>query len=214
MKPYKTIHKEGTDTYIISKSKFISNAIPINSEEEAIAYIEKMRSTFSDATHNVYAYVYGENNSVQRYSDDGEPSGTAGIPVLNVLKQEDLRNICLVVTRYFGGVKLGSGGLIRAYGKSAKLAIENALVVEKLPYTSVIVTTSYPLLGKIENSIQSSPYDIIDKEFTDIVKLTILSPDEELDNLHTFINNLTDGSADIEVHDTEMYSTIDKKIIE
>ena len=114
MKSYKTIHREGIDTYIISKSKFIAYAKPINSEEEAIEFIDEISHMNSDATHNVYAYVFGENSIIQRYSDNGEPSGTAGIPTLNVIKQENLRNVCVVVTRYFGGIKLGSGVLIRA----------------------------------------------------------------------------------------------------
>ena len=132
MANFRTIHDYGCDEIIINKSKFIGYASPINSEDEAIEFINQIRKKHSDATHNVYAYVYGDNNSIQRYSDDGEPSGTAGMPVLNVIKLEDLRNVVVVVTRYFGGVKLGAGGLVRAYTKGAKIGLDNGIIVDKI----------------------------------------------------------------------------------
>lgn len=214
MKSYRTIHIEGIDTYIINKSKFIAYAKPINSEEEAIEHISTISKQNADATHNVYAYVFGENSNIQRYSDNGEPSGTAGIPALNVLKQEELRNICIVITRYFGGSKLGTGGLIRAYGKTAKLAINKGIIVEKSPFTSININITYSLLGKIENSLQNTQFKIIDKQFTDQVTLTILSPESDLEFLHTSIDNLTGGSSNFAIINTRLYSTINKKIIE
>lgn len=213
MKLYKTIHQEGTDTYIINKSKFITHSIPISSEQDAIDYIAEMKTIYKDATHNVSAYVFGKNSNIQRYSDDGEPSGTAGIPVLNVLKQEELRNVCVVVTRYFGGTKLGAGGLIRAYGKSAKQGIVDGIIVFKKPFTQVKALVNYTSLGKIENLIENSDFIITDKEFTDKVNLVILSPEEKISDLTELLNNITGGTADIEIKESYYYSTIDDKII-
>jgi len=121
---YRTIHEYGVHEIIINKSRFIGYAKPVESEEDAIKFIEEIKFKHKDATHNVLAYVIGQNNNIQRYSDDGEPSGTAGIPILEVLKKENLRNVVVVVTRYYGGVKLGTGGLVRAYIKGAKIALE------------------------------------------------------------------------------------------
>ena len=126
---YRTVFKYGQDEFIVKKSRFIGYCAPIKSEGEALEFIGKIKSKHRDATHNVYAYVLGDTSNTQRFSDDGEPSGTAGIPVLEVIKKEDLRNIIVVITRYFGGIKLGGGGLIRAYTKGAKLGIEAAKII-------------------------------------------------------------------------------------
>jgi uncharacterized YigZ family protein len=120
---YKTLLKAGNDEIIIERSRFIGYAAPVSSEEEAMEFIDKIKNQHKDATHNVTAYVVGLHNEVQRYNDDGEPAGTAGVPILEVLKKEDLRNTVVVVTRYFGGIKLGAGGLIRAYTRGAKIAV-------------------------------------------------------------------------------------------
>ncbi|NLE06207.1 MAG: DUF3795 domain-containing protein, partial [Crenarchaeota archaeon] len=130
MSNYKSIHKYGRDEIIINKSKFIGTAAPVENEEEAVSFIESIRKEFKDATHNCYAYVIGENRNIQRYSDDGEPSGTAGMPILNVINQENLINVAVVVTRYFGGVLLGAGGLVRAYTKGCKIGLESGLVCD------------------------------------------------------------------------------------
>ena len=128
---YRTVGKSGEAELVIEKSQFISYAAPAATEEEALEFIQAIKKKHRDATHNVPAYVIGENNDIQRFSDDGEPSGTAGVPMLEVLKKEDLRDTVLVVTRYFGGIKLGTGGLVRAYTKAAKLALEAAGIVTR-----------------------------------------------------------------------------------
>ena len=128
---YKTLAKAGSDEIIIEKSRFIGYCAPVSSEEEALEFIEKIKKKHYDATHNVFAYVVGLDNNIQRYNDDGEPSGTAGVPILEVIKKEDLRNVVIVVTRYFGGIKLGTGGLIRAYTKGAKIALDAGIIIKK-----------------------------------------------------------------------------------
>ncbi len=133
LKEYKTLLAYGEGEITIEKSKFIGYATPIKSEEEAIAFIENIRTKHWNATHNVPAYIVGENNEIQRYSDDREPSGTAGIPILEVIKKEDLRNVAVVVTRYFGGIKLGTGGLVRAYTKGA-----NGYLIKETQYDDAV----------------------------------------------------------------------------
>ena len=132
MQTYKTLHEYGKDEYIVEKSVFIGHAKPVTSEEEARAFIDEMKAKYKDATHNVWAYTIGQSMNIQRYSDDGEPQGTAGIPTLELIKKEDLRDVVVVVTRYFGGVKLGAGGLVRAYTKGAKIGLEAAKIKCKI----------------------------------------------------------------------------------
>uniref|UniRef100_UPI0040282D40 IMPACT family protein n=1 Tax=Eubacterium sp. TaxID=142586 RepID=UPI0040282D40 len=128
MQEYKTVEKEASDFFIEKKSKFIGYAKPVKTQEDALEFISKIKSKHWDATHNVYAYVLRENN-IQRYSDDGEPSGTAGVPVLDVMLKESLVDVCVVATRYFGGTLLGAGGLVRAYSHTSKIALEVAGII-------------------------------------------------------------------------------------
>ena len=144
---------------IEKKSRFIATVQPVTAEEQALALIAAMRSKYYDASHNVYAYVIGSNN-IMRYSDDGEPSGTAGIPVLEVLKKEELIDVAVVVTRYFGGTMLGAGGLIRAYGSSAKLGIDTGGIVVRTLCDVVHMKADYSLLGKIQYELLAADYII------------------------------------------------------
>lgn len=214
MSSYRTIHKTGRQEIIINKSKFIGTAMPVQSEEEALSFIDSMRREFRDANHNVYAYTIGENSGIQRYSDDGEPSGTAGMPVMNVIKLEDLRNVAVVVTRYFGGIKLGAGGLVRAYTKGAKIGIEDGIVVEKALFASVIARIDYTLLGKVENELSKKEYIIKDKIYESDVALSILCREEESENLITFINDVTSGRAEIEMGQAAYCSVKDGQLVE
>ncbi|QSX06406.1 YigZ family protein [Sedimentibacter sp. zth1] len=214
MSQFRTIHDQGFDEIIINKSKFIGYASPIDSEDEAIEFINQIRKTHRDATHNVYAYVYGENSNIQRYSDDGEPSGTAGMPVLNVIKLENLKNIAVVVTRYFGGIKLGAGGLVRAYTKGAKIGIESGMIVDKTLFYDVLVEIDYTLLGKVENELSKNQYIIKNKEFMENVKLNILCIEEDIEKLKALMLNITSAKCKISTVNSQYYSIKDGKVLE
>lgn len=170
---YRTVAGFGQDEIIIEKSTFIGYAKPVENEEEALAFIQEIKKKHRDATHNVPAYVLGEQNNIQRCNDDGEPSGTAGVPVLEVIKKEDLRDVAVVVTRYFGGIKLGTGGLVRAYTKGAKIALEAAGIITKTLYQVIIVSVDYTLLGTIQNQLRLNAYDTKDIVYEDIVHLHV-----------------------------------------
>ena len=146
MNEYKTVEIENCDEFVEKKSRFIGYVKPVRTQQEAVDFISSIKSKHWDATHNVYAYVLRENN-IQRYSDDGEPSGTAGVPVLDVLKKEGLTDVCCVVTRYFGGILLGGGGLVRAYSHSAKIAVDAAGVAEMCSWSECKIQSDYTLFN-------------------------------------------------------------------
>ena len=157
LKTYRTVKEFGQDEIVIEKSTFIGYAKPVTDEDEALAFIQEIKKKHRDATHNVPAYVLGEHNDIQRCNDDGEPSGTAGVPVLEVLKKEDVRDVAVVVTRYFGGIKLGAGGLVRAYTKGAKIALEAAGLITKVLYQVIVVSVDYTMLGALQNQLRLKP---------------------------------------------------------
>lgn len=214
MSNYKSVHKIGRDEIIINKSKFIGTVAPVESEEEAIEFIESVRKEFKDATHNCYAYVVGENKNIQRYSDDKEPSGTAGMPILNVINQENLVNIAVVVTRYFGGVMLGAGGLVRAYTKGAKIALNSGIIVEKNLYYDVSFNVDYTIIGKMDNELLKNNFIVKEKQYLETVKYVLIIKDNEIDNIRNLANELTNGKADILIGQPSYYSIVDGKIIE
>lgn len=194
---YRTVKEYGQDETIINKSKFIGYVSPIDSEEGALEFIEMIKTKHKDATHNVYAYVYGEDSNVQRFSDDGEPSGTAGIPVLEVIKKEDLRNVVVVVTRYFGGIKLGGGGLIRAYTKSAKIGLEAGQIVDMTIHTKLSINIDYTILGKFENFLSNSGYKAENMTYKENVGIQIYVMKSKLDDFIKDVMNLTNGTAEV-----------------
>jgi len=186
---YKTVYKRNKDEIFIKKSRFIGYASPISNEEEALEFIEEIKSKHRDATHNVYAYVLGKNSNIQRFSDDGEPSGTAGIPALEVLKKESLRNVVVVVTRYFGGTKLGSGGLIRAYTKGARIGIDASMIIDKVLHSKLRLRIDYTLYGMLENYLLNQGIIIEDIIYDDAVNITVyIRKDEEKDFRNEIVN--------------------------
>lgn len=210
---YKTVHGFGQDEVIINKSRFIGYASPISCEEDAKNFIDEIKVKHKDANHNVYAYVCGENSNVQRYSDDGEPSGTAGIPVLEVIKKEDLRNTVVVVTRYFGGIKLGAGGLVRAYTKGAKIGLESAKIVDKILCKKIKVRSEYTLYGKIENNLMKNSYEIDNVIYDDAVNIIILCEYDRVEALSNMIIELTSDKAEIEEVGEVYLSVLNGKIL-
>ncbi|NMA86653.1 MAG: YigZ family protein [Tissierellia bacterium] len=210
---YKTIHKYGEDEIIINKSRFIGYAMPINTEEDALDFIEDIKTKHRDATHNVYAYVVGESSNIQRFSDDGEPSGTAGIPALEVIKKEDLRNVVVVVTRYFGGIKLGGGGLIRAYTRGAKIGLESGLIIDKVLHHKLKLRINYNLYGMIENFLIINGIKIEDTIYDDAVNIYVYVKFSEVENFTKNIADLTSGNCIVEYVDEMHLSMKNNKII-
>ncbi len=194
---YKTIRQRGYAEYEDRKSRFIANVFPVETEEKALEYLNAVKKKYSDARHNVYAYVVRENN-IQRYSDDGEPSGTAGMPVLDAIRKRGLTDMIVVVTRYFGGTLLGTGGLVHAYGKSASEGIENACPVTRLLCDVYSVKADYTLSGKIEYSLQGSEYIIENTEYTDAVTFTVCVPSGEGEKFVKEMTEISLGSAKVE----------------
>jgi uncharacterized YigZ family protein len=172
MVSYKTIKEEANGEYEEKKSLFIGSAKRVSTEEEAKEFINQVKAQHKEARHNVYAYVIGSNRGIQRYSDDGEPQGTGGIPVLEVIKKNDISDTVLVVTRYFGGILLGAAGLVRAYGKAASLAVKNGGVVEKVEGCELKITIEYDLLGKLQYLFNQKQWVIENIEYTDKVVIS------------------------------------------
>ncbi|HBF2789232.1 TPA: YigZ family protein [Clostridioides difficile] len=197
MSNYRTLHEFGTDEITIEKSVFIGYAKPIKSEEEALEFINEIKKKHKDATHNVWAYTVGKNMNIQRYSDDGEPQGTAGIPTLEVIKKEDLRDVAVVVTRYFGGTKLGAGGLVRAYTKGAKLGLEAGKIIYKVMYQEVNVKIDYTQLGKVQNELMNLGYFIKDTVYEDNVEIVVYSRLEDVEKLSEKMIDITSGTGKI-----------------
>ena len=199
MKHFKTVYKESEAELQISKSRFIGYVKPVEDENDAIRFIEKIKKKHWDASHNVPVYVIGENFGIQRATDDGEPSGTAGVPILEMLKKEGITDVCIVVTRYFGGVKLGTGGLVRAYTQSAKAALEAAEIVEKKVNILLKLDFDYHYHGKLQNYFLGEPQIIIKETFfTDRISLEIyVEPEFEMGVTNQIIE-LTSGQVEIE----------------
>lgn len=214
LEKYKTIEKTGNAEIIEKKSRFISIIKPVFSEDEAKSFIEETRKKYWDATHNVFAYQIGDKNEIQKFTDDGEPQGTAGKPVLDVLKGEDIKNAIIIVTRYFGGTLLGTGGLVRAYGKSAKEALLDAGIVTKLLYHQFRIVCDYTLSGKIQYEILQREYILEDTLYTDKVEFIVLCEKSDSEDFVNRMTEITSAKAEI-IFETEKYcSLIDGKIIQ
>ncbi|MDO4562430.1 MAG: YigZ family protein [Clostridia bacterium] len=194
MSGYKTVLHEASAEIIEKRSRFIGYCKNTAAEADAIDFINTIRAKHRDASHNVYAYCVRENN-MSRYSDDGEPQGTAGLPVLDVIRKENLTDICIVVTRYFGGVLLGTGGLVRAYSKSAKLGVDAAVRVEMTKRAIVTVRTDYRTHQKLEYALRERGFDVRDTAFAESVVITIAPREEELDALCALVTDSTQGSS-------------------
>ena len=191
LKPYKTLLTRASDEFIINKSRFIGYGAPAASEEEALGFLADVRSAHKDASHHCYAYIIGANMGVMRYSDDGEPGGTAGMPIIEVMKARQVTNACVVVVRYFGGVLLGAGGLTRAYSQGAATAINAAGVGEVSPTRRYLMEVPYPMLGRVEYLLKSLPVIVEDKQFSDAIVMTLIvcARDDE-----AFLSAVTSGT--------------------
>lgn len=170
---YYTTRLTGFDEVLIQKSRFIGTVKRTETEAEAQAFIQETKKKYHDATHNCSAYIVGEHDQFQKANDDGEPSGTAGVPILEVIKKKHLKDTAIVVTRYFGGIKLGAGGLIRAYGSTASQALKTTGIVKRQLMQGFIITIDYTLLGKVENALRNAVYQLDDVQYTENVVLNV-----------------------------------------
>lgn len=193
---YRTVKSQATDEIVEKRSRFIADVKPVETEEEAIAFLEEIKKKYWDARHHVYAYVLEENN-IQRYSDDGEPAGTAGVPVLDMIKKEGLSNLIVVVTRYFGGILLGTGGLVHAYSKSAKVGVEAAQPVTMTLCCEMTVECDYSLLGKIQSEALGKGYVISGTDYAENVKISVLVPTSEVSKFEADMIDKTNGRVGI-----------------
>jgi len=210
---YLTIKEQASAEFEEKKSVFIGYVKRVYSEEEARGFINEIKNMHKEARHNVYSYVIGQNMGIQRYSDDGEPQGTAGIPVLEVVKKNGLTDIAVVVTRYFGGVLLGTGGLARAYSKAASLAIKEGGIVEKVKGQEVSVVIDYDLLGKVQYICNQNMWHIEDTEYTEVVKIKLYCEVSNYDTIEKEITEVTSGKAEFYKEDEKYYFKCENRLI-
>ncbi len=194
---YKTVERESETLIIEKKSKFISHVMPVDNEASALEYLNKIRSQYPDATHNVYAYVIDENN-IFRYSDDGEPGGTAGMPVLDTIRNMGLVDVVVVVTRYFGGTLLGTGGLVRAYSASAKEGLTESGIITRIMCDIISVRTEYDMVGKLQYHFATNGNIVTDTVYENDVTFFVASPKTDTDRLINELVEVTNGRAIIE----------------
>lgn len=200
---YKTVKREASAEIVIKKSRFIGHVKPVSSEEEAIAFIERLKKQYWNANHNCSAYVVGEKDEFQKQSDDGEPSGTAGKPILEVIKNQGLKNVVIVVTRYFGGIMLGAGGLIRAYTDGAVVGIDAAEPIYQVLHQQVYVEIDYTWHGKVENELRNRGIMVGDTQFTDKVTVLCLPLASEAERFVAWMTDLTQGKGNIAVGESQ-----------
>ena len=203
LKNYKTVKGFGEQEIIISKSRFIAYVDRAETEEDAVNFIDKIKKMHPTATHNCSCYMVGEQDQIQKASDDGEPSGTAGVPMLEVLKKQGLKDTVVVVTRYFGGIKLGGGGLIRAYGKATTEGITAAQVVERKLHHFMKISIDYTWLGKVENEIRSSHYKLDNIQYADLVDIYVYVLCDEEDTFISWMTELTNGQAIVTLENSD-----------
>lgn len=192
MEEYKTVEAFGEDYFIEKKSKFIGYATPVKTREEADEFISKIKTKHWDATHNVYAYVLRDNN-IQRYSDDGEPGGTAGVPVLDVILKEGLVDVCVVATRYFGGTLLGAGGLVRAYSHTSKIGLEAAGIITMAECSIMSVRVDYSFYDRLLIFLEDCDCNVIDSSFSDAVEVVFSLKADGVDELNEKLTDLSNG---------------------
>ena len=210
---YRAVYEGKTGEIVEKKSRFIATVFSVESEEEALEIVAKMKRKYWDARHNCYAYVIGDNNQVQRFSDDGEPSQTAGKPILDVLLAEQIHNVLVVVTRYFGGTLLGTGGLVRAYSKATKMGLDNSVLVDKVFGTELKIRLDYSGTQKVKHIISQLGVYTIDTIYTDVVEEIVVASDEKLESLKEQIKEVTNGKAEFEVINSGYFAIKDNEVI-
>lgn len=210
---YKTVYQGKTGEIIEKKSRFIATVRLVENEEEALSFIEEMKKKYWNATHNCFAYVIGEHRETVRCSDDGEPSGTAGKPMLDVLLGEEMYNTAVVVTRYFGGTLLGTGGLVRAYSKAVQEGLAQSSIIVKQYGAILKIETDYNGLGKIQYLIGERKIPVLDSEYTDKVQIRIILPEKETDRFVRELTEATNGRVKTEIIEKLYYALLDGQVL-
>lgn len=208
MDEYKAVYEGGVGEIIEKKSRFIASVWPVESEEEALEKIEQCRKKYWDASHNCFAYVIGRKQQIQRCSDDGEPGGTAGKPMLDVLLGQKLYNVVTVVTRYFGGTLLGTGGLVRAYQKSVQKGLEESVIIEKKSGRKIRISTDYTGIGKIQYIIGQMGLNTLGTEYAASVDIFILAELDKVEKFRKKVMEATSAKAEIEEQGTVYFAKI------
>ena len=194
--PYKTLRARGHEEFVINKSRFIADSAPVSTEEDALAFLSEIRARYKDATHHCYAYIVGRNMGIMRYSDDGEPGGTAGLPIIEVMKARGVTDCVVVVTRYFGGILLGAGGLVRAYSQGAACGVNAGGVGVMHPTARYLIDVPYPLLGRVEYYLKSAPVLVEDKQYADVITMSLLVKCTGQEQLLKDLAALSDGALE------------------
>ncbi|MBQ8597676.1 MAG: YigZ family protein [Lachnospiraceae bacterium] len=206
---YKVVYEQGTGEYEEKKSRFIANVMPVESEEEAAAFIESIKKKYYDARHNCPAFIIGRNRELTRCSDDGEPSGTAGKPILEVLMGAGVTNVAVVVTRYFGGTLLGTGGLVRAYTQATQAGLADAKIATMRYGTELLVGVDYTDVGKVQYLLANEQIEIVDSRYAQSVDFEIRIPHERVEEMQKKLTEITCGRAVMEITGAGYY--MDKK---
>lgn len=209
---YQAIYREGRGEITEKKSRFIATIVPVETEEEALSFIADMKKKYWDARHNCYAYVIGSRQELQRCSDDGEPNGTAGRPMLEVLLREGIHNAAVVVTRYFGGVLLGTGGLVRAYQKAVQEGLADSTIVTKRAGMLGTITTDYNGVGKIQYILGQNEVAVADSLYKENVEMQIVVPLEQKQRIEKELSEGTGGKAVITWEKEVIFAIIEKNL--
>lgn len=214
MEAYDIVYEGGSDEIVEKKSRFIAHVFPVDSEEEAQNHIEDIRKKYWDARHNCHAFVIGEHNEISRCSDDGEPSGTAGRPILEVLTGQGVHNALVVVTRYFGGTLLGTGGLVRAYSQAAQAGLAASRMITRQPGRRITVHTDYNGIGKLQYIVGKMGLYIKDTRYTEAVEMDVLVPEQDCGHFVREVTEATAGQAEAEISDPVYYGISQGEAVE
>lgn len=212
-KTFCTVYQDGTGEIEEKKSRFIASVFEVKSEEEALRCITSVKKQYWDAKHHCYAFVIGRNAEIMRCSDDGEPAGTAGKPILSVMNGEKLTNACVIVTRYFGGTLLGTGGLIRAYTEAAKAGIAGSIIIEKKRGQLVTLKMDYAEESKIRYLLSEQHESVLNVDYSEGVALQTMIPEEKLTDIMTDVSHTTNGKCQTELGKMVDYAVVDGEVL-
>lgn len=209
---FNTVYQCAYGEIVVKKSRFIASVCPIETEEDAFKLIEETKKKYWDASHNCYAFIIGTTNSTMRFNDDGEPSRTAGMPILNVLSARRLTNIIVIVTRYFGGTLLGTGGLVKAYQSAAIEGLNHSIIIKKELGNRLLLTTDYNLIGKIQYYIGQEAFPIIASSYTEVVTLEVIVPVSKTSGFIDKLSELTNNTVNISKKEQAYFSLINREV--